>query len=498
MKNIKLIIAITATLFVATGLYAQGDVKPYRPLSEFDYKPKEYLQYNFVERKELYLGNPLSELLKDLELPIKYFWDISSAFSMEYVGIDLFFENEAAIDYRVDEKQMPLTFHIDWETSVNMDAARKRSELYGDGWNIINATFYETQVVKDIRVWGNNPSDMPPLPELDKSETTPCCAPEKIKAPSGSFGLPSLGAVVRKAVSDELNRLLGLMDKAENCMKVVPGHTVGTGTYIYFSGSSNDSIENWKNIPIALETVDDDNIRLSDMFDIAKNSSYTFSTMVQEFPVTTYNATISRRTVVEQKAASFRPHEGYYNLYYNFVLSLQTVPVSPYGNYTYKAPTGYDLFNFLFTNYKKVPKNTLINKNPFRTAFFIAYDGSVYALQITDETVSAGSQQPLVEQALTGSMFIKEPDANQSLHWGFIDDGRIQEEFLDAFYRLYDEGSHFSKDDAYIAAFAYILEGRGIAIYRRAPGATEWKRYNTIPITDASGNITGFRSTVWE
>lgn len=94
-------------------------------------------------------------------------------------------------------------------------------------------------------------------------------------------------------------------------------------------------------------------------------------------------------------------------------------------------------------------------------------------------------------------MFIKDLEANQSLHWGFIDGGRIQEKFLDAFHRLYNEGSHFSKDDAYIAAFAYILEGRSISIYRRAPNESEWKRYNTTPLTNGR-MITGFRSTVWK
>jgi hypothetical protein len=515
MKTLKKItIIMLANLFAVCSLYTQGGEiwnvipddnggvyqlpvidpaglsKPYRPLSDFGYSPKEYLHYNFEERKIHYVGDSLSKLLKDLELPVKFVWDIQNGehiVQADYSRVRLFFETERATMYRMGpQDDFPLELVIDWEEDIPYQAISKRSQLYGNNWNPINERFYGEQIVKDVRVFGKNPSDMPPFPDLDKGETTPCCAPEPITAHTNTE------RIEREAVSNELNRLLGLMDKAD--------------PHRFLKSEKKSPPEN------RYYSAPDDNIRLNDMFDIAKNSNLVFSTFVRESAASYAVPYFVQRTVLEQGAA--RHPYGQAGALSNSV-TLQTIPVSPYGNYTYKAPTGLDLVDFVY-NYTYISSATALAADYFKTAFFIAYDGSVYALRRTDEVVDKvdPARKNLPERHYQNLLFedlfiikdtwysryllIPQKDSeNLSLKWGFINEAYIQEEFLDAFYRLYNEGSHFSKDDAYIAAFAYILEGRGLAIYRRAPGATEWKRYNTTPVENG-GKTTGFRSTVWQ
>ena len=182
MKTIKRITTILATLFAAMGLYAQSSVQPYRPLSDFEYRPKEYLQHNFVERKEFYVGKPFSELLKDLEVPIIHFWDINRGRVMEDIGIELFFENRDVTSYRIRQQRVvSLSLVIYFEDAVSGAITHRRLQLYGDNWHIINAAFYGERVVRDISVWGENPSDLQPLPDdfFDEGSTLSFREPQR-------------------------------------------------------------------------------------------------------------------------------------------------------------------------------------------------------------------------------------------------------------------------------------------------------------------------------
>ena len=507
MKNIKLTIAILASLFAVCSLYAQSDgivvedipemdmqeyqpvidpagaSKSYKPLSDFDYKPKEYLQYNFEERKIHYVGKPLSELLKELEIPVMSLfdhWATDPGCGCNFTS--LYFENERANRYRsIVQDENPLYLSILWEEEIPCDVSNKRFELYGNNWNIINAAFYGEKVVRDVQVFGKNPSDMPPLPELEESGTTPCCAPEKIKASSGSFGLPSLEAVARKAVSDELTRSLHSIDLAK-------------------AWSCDDSFP-------------PDSTRLNTLFDVAKNGTQSFWVAVSEILYTNGDYSSGSKTPLKKGMPQLsNPKNGCNTLKSK---TIQTIPSTAY-DYRFIAPTGFDLYQCI----RNRKTGTQSGISQFVDAFFIAYDGSVcdFHIKNTLYTSSPNSttampkateefryfDQYFPQGAYYGTPWMTVFDSKYNfdnstvIKWGFVNGSRILDEFLDVFRRLYDEGSHFSKGDAYNAALAYIIEGRGIELYHRAPDGTEWKRYNTTPVTDAAGNITGFRSTVWE
>jgi hypothetical protein len=164
-------------------------------------------------------------------------------------------------------------------------------------------------------------------------------------------------------------------------------------------------------------------------------------------------------------------------------VSYCTNPASPYGWYKFTAPSGWDLYRTV----ENVWKTSLVSHS-----FSVAYDGSIYALYQTNKSKAGFFTYHGYYN------FIPEDAKNISLKYGFPEGGRMQEMFQDAFRRIYDEGAHFSKEDAYNAALAYILEGNGVELYRAAPGdGSTFKRYNTTPVIN-NGKITGFYSTVWQ
>lgn len=48
----------------------KASAQDYRPLAEFGDNKIDYLQYNFIDRKDQYLGKPFGSLLNDYELPL--------------------------------------------------------------------------------------------------------------------------------------------------------------------------------------------------------------------------------------------------------------------------------------------------------------------------------------------------------------------------------------------------------------------------------------------
>ncbi len=247
-----------------------------------------------------------------------------------------------------------------------------------------------------------------------------------------------------------------------------------------------------------------DSVSLNMLLDLAKNSFLTHSVMMKSsFEVKDYITYPNGQpktwfhescTSIRQRGIIWSSSDG---MYRDFI---ETIPLSPYGWYKFKGPSGNSLFQLLMA--RGIGWE-------IEDGFFVAYDGSILHLcpnrkMMVNEFNSKWFISDVVFDVLDSkaARSLLYPPENQRdslyLKWGFIAGSILLDEFLDCFYRLYDEGSHFSKDDAYNAAFAYILERRGLELYRRAPGEADFKRYTTVPITDGQGRITGFRSTIWQ
>ena len=534
MKNIKIITVILATLFAATGLYAQNAIPPYRPLSDFGYKPKEYMQYNFVERKELYIGKPLSKLLQDLEVPIISFSDISHGTVMEDVGIEFFFESGEVISYRTlfsqrdipfHQRKYPLSFEIIFEDAISGHITERRRLRYGNNWHIINAAFYGEQIVRDISISGENPSDLPPLPAdfFDDSDITPCCAPRKVPVPQEDAHL-NAEIKERLVLIDELQRPPCSVSEVripcnalnqDNCNKVnrFACWNVEDTVFYYRGQAYRGKLQ--KSVLVQMHIGNQaDSVSLNKMFDLAKNTFVPQSVLLRSYFSANYTKYpdgqpkayhFGERSLLRERGVLWYP-DAYDRTSQLFSQFIETIPASRYDFYKFKAPSGYQLYQFLRSRrHQGIPTN-------LEDAFFIAYDGSVYNLRVNKKMYKHGqyyNQSSGLVADLTNAIAFMEESAklfyppkderdSMYLKWGFIAGGLLYDEFVDAFYYFYNEGRRFSKDDAYVSALAYILEPRGFEIYRRAPGETDFKRYNTTVVHNERGNIINFNATVWE
>lgn len=283
---------------------------------------------------------------------------------------------------------------------------------------------------------------------MGDSAQTPCCTPQ----PGGTLTVEE--AKKKKIVNEEFLSLDGCYDNR-----------------LAYGDSANHV----------------DTTKISTLFYLAKNSFNTWSLMLRDqYEIYPNSASLVGRYSKYPLKIGVANFKNYYKgLYPSATQSFQTVPLSPYGHYKFTAPSGYDFYSSMknyYSNYSRL----------LTEAYFVAYDGSVYCIFISNKNLCNANLH-----YLNNSFFYSKTLEQLSIRWGFLDGGRMQDEFLDAFIRLYDEGSHFSKEDAYNAAFAYIMEGRGAELYRRAPNETEFKCYNTTPLYEAGSNkINGFNAII--
>jgi hypothetical protein len=127
--------------------------KPYRPFAAFKGDTLQYLQYNFVERKDQYQGKKLEVLLNDLEFNIKYLYQGGFA-NDQTKGQDMtisFYDAETHDDRSLrGYKLYVLGFLFDAPFSITeLDKIDKK---YGYNWTKHHYDFFKNQVVKDTWV----------------------------------------------------------------------------------------------------------------------------------------------------------------------------------------------------------------------------------------------------------------------------------------------------------------------------------------------------------
>jgi hypothetical protein len=127
--------------------------KPYKPFTEFKGDTLQYLQYNFIERKDQYEGKKLEVLLKDLEFNIKFSFP-------GYLGNDASKSDDVSIAfYDIDtystkrennEKLCVMSFK--WKEPIMATDVDKLRAEYGREWTTHHQKLYGKQVISDVYV----------------------------------------------------------------------------------------------------------------------------------------------------------------------------------------------------------------------------------------------------------------------------------------------------------------------------------------------------------
>lgn len=126
----------------------------YKPFSEFKGDTMQYLNYNFVEHKDHYIGKPFSVLYNDLEFPVKSStggYDPRNSLSSP--SISLYFVDDNAVSYRINNDADPLySVIVSWEKPVSADALFKLDMANNLNWSPKHEIFLNGEIIKDVGV----------------------------------------------------------------------------------------------------------------------------------------------------------------------------------------------------------------------------------------------------------------------------------------------------------------------------------------------------------
>ncbi len=142
-------------LFTVCNLHSQGETKAYKALKDFDFKVADYIKYNFEERKEYYIGKPLSVLFKDCEVPIKSTIEAGCDGVVGICRVLLLFESK--IIWAND----PPTIRVNWQDAL--------SPIARDVSHAEKMALFSKQIVTDVRAFGKNFSELPPMEKEDNN-----------------------------------------------------------------------------------------------------------------------------------------------------------------------------------------------------------------------------------------------------------------------------------------------------------------------------------------
>lgn len=137
----------------SSTLTAPKDSLPYKNFEMFKGDTLSYLRNNFIVRKEYYQYKPLSDLLKDLEIPIlKYTIIAHPHFSIhdKLKGIYLKFERDADILNKYDLKKVPDMLIITFKDSVDIKTIRPMLRRGKSLWTKESETYFSRKHVGNI------------------------------------------------------------------------------------------------------------------------------------------------------------------------------------------------------------------------------------------------------------------------------------------------------------------------------------------------------------
>ncbi len=112
---------------------------------------------SIIQNKAKYLDKPLSELLKDLEFPIKKFnssYLVDNRYQSPSISLETggFFDSKTSKIYECG----PLYIYVLWKTSVPRDSIQMIYQKNGiddhNKWSIEAETYFGKQIIKDLNL----------------------------------------------------------------------------------------------------------------------------------------------------------------------------------------------------------------------------------------------------------------------------------------------------------------------------------------------------------
>jgi hypothetical protein len=127
----------------------------YKSLTDFKGDTLKYLTYNLIERKNVYLGKPLSLLINDLDPGVKSsayspYWDSNN--QQDKVNhVTLYLDESNTVLVKLYKKKKPIAITITIEPAILLKTVED-SDLSKSNWGTKDFAFWGKYIVKDVYV----------------------------------------------------------------------------------------------------------------------------------------------------------------------------------------------------------------------------------------------------------------------------------------------------------------------------------------------------------
>lgn len=163
MKKYLIIIFLVIVSYYNT--YSQTDTRvsekkdnPYVALKKYNGDTLGYVQHNFIDNKQKYIGKDLITLLKDVEIPIKSFIPTTSS-SKRNIIPDRYLEFYTSIEVsrKMERLDKPVNIIIKWTPSLPKDSVYFLLKKNKGAWTKDELKYFGKQAIGDIMTtnWGN-------------------------------------------------------------------------------------------------------------------------------------------------------------------------------------------------------------------------------------------------------------------------------------------------------------------------------------------------------
>lgn len=127
----------------------------YKPFAEFNGDTLQYLNYNFVDHKEQYIGKPFSILYNDLEFPVKSCLSgINPQDQLTSPDLSLAFNDADTESYLMNSDAGTPSYIVivTWEKPVSSVALSKLSKENDGNWTTKHEILVNKEIIKDVAV----------------------------------------------------------------------------------------------------------------------------------------------------------------------------------------------------------------------------------------------------------------------------------------------------------------------------------------------------------
>lgn len=123
----------------------------YKELKDFQGDTLKYLQTNFLEHKDMYIGKPLDSLLNNLEIDIKAY---SNTYNSKNLNLSpdliLSFYSRYEEKIKIKNKKNPLVLTVQWEVALPQDKIIELARKNGGKWTVEEKNYYGQNTIKEI------------------------------------------------------------------------------------------------------------------------------------------------------------------------------------------------------------------------------------------------------------------------------------------------------------------------------------------------------------